>query len=134
GIPAAEALEKGIVDALSHGDLEADSRAFLVRLIDQGRPPRPTRGIPLPAYDEAAFDALAERLTRRTAGQDAPAACVAAVRRALTLPFDEAIAADREAFAALSAGAQSRALRHAFFAEREAGKLAATAAPRPIAS
>src|SRR3546814_3800760 len=67
----------------------------------------------------------------KTRGQDAPAACVASVKRAMTLPFDEAVARDRDAFATLSAGRQSRALRHIFFAERQAARLAAGTA-RPV--
>ncbi|TIP78051.1 MAG: 3-hydroxyacyl-CoA dehydrogenase family protein, partial [Mesorhizobium sp.] len=47
------------------------------------------------------------------------------VRNAITLPFEAALAAERELFAKLVAGDQSRAQRHLFFAEREAAKVGA---------
>ncbi|TIW41893.1 MAG: 3-hydroxyacyl-CoA dehydrogenase, partial [Mesorhizobium sp.] len=54
---------------------------------------------------------------------EAPLACAEAVRNAITLPFDEALAAERALFVKLVAGDQSRAQRHLFFAEREAAKI-----------
>jgi 3-hydroxyacyl-CoA dehydrogenase len=54
----------------------------------------------------------------------APLACVEAVRAALERPFDEGIRLEREAFLELLGSPSSRAIRHAFFAERAAGKLA----------
>ena len=73
--------------------------------------------------DPTAFDAHGARLTARSRGLDAPAACVAAVRMALDTPFDEAVKRERETFIRLMNGAQSKAQRHLFFAEREAGKV-----------
>jgi 3-hydroxyacyl-CoA dehydrogenase len=48
---------------------------------------------------------------------------VAAVGRAATMPFEQALAAERETFTTLVQSDESRAQRHAFFAEREARKL-----------
>jgi len=53
----------------------------------------------------------------------APRACVKAVRGAWALPFDEGITAERAGFQQLMASPESAALRHAFFAERAAGKV-----------
>jgi len=131
-IRALEALKLDIVDILATGDLTADALAFARRLVARQAPPRPTRALVPADFDPASFEAEAAALTRKTAGQDAPAACVASVRRALTMDFDAAIAADREDFALLAAGVQSRALRHAFFAERQAAKLNVAADARPI--
>jgi 3-hydroxyacyl-CoA dehydrogenase len=44
------------------------------------------------------------------------------VKRSISLPFEEALRLEREAFLGLLAGEESRALRHVFFAEREAQK------------
>src|SRR3546814_18002865 len=106
-------------------DLETASSDFARSLVAEGRPALPTRARSSPAITQEAFNAALARLKRKTRGQDAPAACVASVKRAMTLPFDEAVARDRDAFATLSAGRQSRALRHIFFAERQAARLAA---------
>jgi 3-hydroxyacyl-CoA dehydrogenase len=72
--------------------------------------------------DLAAFDAEAAELTKKARGLDAPPACAQSVRNAITLPFDEALAAERELFSKLVSGDQSRAQRHLLLAEREAAK------------
>ena len=133
-LAAETAQELGLLDRLVDEDLKTAAIAFARQLVAEGMGPRPTRDL-VPETDSSAFEASASKLLRKTAGQLAPAACVASVRRALILPFDEAVATDREEFAALAAGAQSRALRHAFFAERQAAKLPGSPKPdRAIAS
>src|SRR3546814_20231202 len=64
---------------------------FARSLVAEGRPARPTRARSIPAITQEAFNAAVARLKRKTLGQDAPAACVASVKRAMTLPFDEAV-------------------------------------------
>ena len=132
-ISTATAQALGITDKLVDGDLERAARLFAERIAAEKSPVRPTRDR-APTVEDDAFDAAATGILKKTRGQSAPASIVESVRRALALPFDEAIAADREEFARLSAGSQSRALRHAFFAERQAAKLEGEAAARPIGS
>ncbi len=69
------------------------------------------------------LDAAAAPLLKRARGQRAPAACIEAVRAAVTLPLDEGLALERRLFEELVASDESRAQRHAFFAEREALKV-----------
>ncbi|WP_156679288.1 3-hydroxyacyl-CoA dehydrogenase NAD-binding domain-containing protein [Sphingomonas profundi] len=128
-IGAVAAKAKGIVDqVVPTGDLIQAARKA-ARTTEA----LPTRDRKPPApFDRAVFDAEAAGLTAKLKRQDAPAACVQSVLRAMTLPFDEAVAADREDFLRLSAGSQSHALRYAFFAERQAAKLPDGAQPRPI--
>ena len=71
----------------------------------------------------ALLDEAAAPVLKRARGQRAPMACIEAVRAAVTMPFQEGLDFERKLFVALVAGDQSRALRHAFFAEREAQKL-----------
>ncbi|HEY4079593.1 MAG TPA: 3-hydroxyacyl-CoA dehydrogenase NAD-binding domain-containing protein [Burkholderiaceae bacterium] len=54
----------------------------------------------------------------------APLRCLEAVAGSVNLKFDDGIKAEREGFAALMVTPESKALRHAFFAERAAGKIA----------
>ncbi|HWU74944.1 MAG TPA: 3-hydroxyacyl-CoA dehydrogenase NAD-binding domain-containing protein [Rhodanobacter sp.] len=54
----------------------------------------------------------------------APLRCLEAVEAAVTLPFDEGARREREGFMALLNTPESKALRHAFFAERAASKVA----------
>ncbi len=54
----------------------------------------------------------------------APAKCVDAVEAALKRKFDDGMAYERELFVALMLTPESKALRHAFFGERAASKIA----------
>ncbi|MBV8500429.1 MAG: enoyl-CoA hydratase/isomerase family protein [Paucibacter sp.] len=54
----------------------------------------------------------------------APLRCLEAVAGAVTLKFEDGIRAERAGFAELMMTPESKALRHAFFAERAAGKIA----------
>ena len=71
----------------------------------------------------ALLDEAAGPLLKRARGQRAPAACIEAVRAAVTLPMDEGLALERKLFLELVVSDESRAQRHAFFAEREAQKV-----------
>ncbi len=71
----------------------------------------------------ALLDEAAAPLLKRARGQRAPAACIEAVRAAVTLPMDEGLALERKLFLELVVSDESRAQRHAFFAEREAQKV-----------
>jgi 3-hydroxyacyl-CoA dehydrogenase len=77
------------------------------------------------------FDAAAGPYAKRARGRDAPAAAIMALRGAITLPIEEALARERELFLDLVAGEQSKAQRHIFFAEREAAKLPELAGVKP---
>jgi 3-hydroxyacyl-CoA dehydrogenase len=139
-IDAATALSLGIVDAVEDGESAAIGAAFARRVIDEHLPIVAIRDredkLVATRLAPAGFDALAQKLTARSRGQDAPAANVEAVRRSFTMDFDAAMAIDGEINRELMAGSQSRALRHLFFAEREACKipgLADGAAARPVA-
>jgi 3-hydroxyacyl-CoA dehydrogenase len=121
------ALAAGLVDAIAEGDLREAATAMAFRVLAEGKGPRRLRGERDKVSGQgalAAFDAKAEELLARKRGLDAPAACVEAVRNALLLPFDQAMVAERALFLKLKGGEQSRALRHVFFAERAAQKIA----------
>jgi 3-hydroxyacyl-CoA dehydrogenase len=67
----------------------------------------------------------------------APLACLEAVAAAATMPFEDGLKFERERFMALTQTLESKALRHAFFAERAAAKvpdLPADTPTRAIAS
>src|ERR1700738_3049265 len=135
-IEAREALADGIVDEIVEGDLTAGAIAFARRVVAEGRPLRLVRDREDKLVAEGFADA-AETLTRRLRGRDAPAACVEAVRNAITLPFEEGLKRESELFRKLVTGDQSKAQRHIFFAEREATRVPGIpegTKPRPIAS
>ncbi len=126
-IPAAEALEAGLIDAIVEGDLTAAAVAFARGIVAQGRAPvlAKNRDDKLAGGrgDLEKFDAAAASHLKRARGRNAPAAAIEALRGAITLPVDQALARERALFLELVAGEQSKAQRHIFFAEREAAKL-----------
>ncbi|RAZ87237.1 3-hydroxyacyl-CoA dehydrogenase [Mesorhizobium hawassense] len=124
-ISAGEAKAAGLVDAVVDSDLLAEAIRFAGEMADRGGPfvPVRDRNNRLAETDLSAFDAQAAELAKKARGLDAPRACAEAVRNAITLPFDEALAAERQLFLKLVSGDQSRAQRHLFFAEREAAKI-----------
>jgi 3-hydroxyacyl-CoA dehydrogenase len=135
-IGAREALADGIIDEIVEGDLTSGAVAFARRVVAEGRPLRRVRDREDKLVAEGFADA-AETLTRRLRGRDAPAACVEAVRNAITMPFDEGLKREGELFRKLVVGDQSKAQRYIFFAEREAARVPGIAdgtKPRPITS
>src|SRR5581483_6596410 len=69
------------------------------------------------------FAAFRKSIARQTRGFRAPESIVKAVEAAVSLPFDEGLARERELFAELMASPESKAQRYFFFAEREAAKI-----------
>ncbi|WP_421915641.1 3-hydroxyacyl-CoA dehydrogenase NAD-binding domain-containing protein [Mesorhizobium sp.] len=131
-IGADEAHANGLVDAVFQGDLTAHAVNFAREIARKGGPFTPVRDRDdeLEQTDLAAFDAEAALLAKKARGLEAPVACAQAVRNAVTLPFDEALAAERALFVTLVASEQSRAQRHLFFAEREAAKIPGKDTPK----
>ena len=131
-VGAEEAAKIGLVDTILDGAYPDAAIAWahnatLRRVRDMDGPIAPAKA------DPALLDRLAAPLLK-TSGAEAPRACVEAVRGAITLPFDEGLANERRLFEHLVTGDESRAQRHAFFAEREAQKarLPAGTTPRAI--
>ncbi len=126
-IPAKDALALGLVSEIVEGDLVKGAIAFARNMAARRPLPRVRDSndklAPLRA-DPAAFDALAAPYLKRARGLDAPNAAISALRATLERPFDDGVRFERDSFSALRAGAQSRAQRHIFFAEREAAKVA----------
>lgn len=129
-VKAPEAQRLGLVDAVVE-DLRPGAAVFALTL-DGGKrrlrdlPPRPT--------DPAAFDKAAESALKRGRKRPFAQEQVAAFRRALTEPFDTALARERAVFQHLRQSDESAALRHLFFAEREALRVDGLEGvmPRPI--
>jgi len=134
-IGAQEALRIGLVDAIVEGDLIGAAVDFARAVVAEKRPMRRVRDMedrlaPMRA-DPAAFTEFASGLTKRPRGLQAPLAAIEAVRWALDMPIDQALARERAKFMELREGEQSKAQRHIFFAEREAAKVSDIAGIKP---
>ena len=135
-----EALKLGIVTEVAE-DVVAAARALARQMIASGVAPvglsRDETRLEAARAGRDAFEAAAAEVLKGARGAEAPAACVAAVRNSLDLDFEAGMKAERAAFLSLVAGDQSKALRHAFFAEKAAAKidgLPADAVARPVRS
>ncbi|AEG49784.1 3-hydroxybutyryl-CoA epimerase [Sphingobium chlorophenolicum L-1] len=131
-ISAMRAAEIGLVDEVV--DDEVDLAGSAIAFARNVGAVRRTRDLPMDA-EEQLFEKFAARHARKIDTLDAPKACIAAIRAATELPFGEGVAHERSLFAELVEGAQSKALCHAFFAERAAAKidnLPADIALRPV--
>ncbi|MGX5806123.1 3-hydroxyacyl-CoA dehydrogenase NAD-binding domain-containing protein [Bradyrhizobium sp. Arg314] len=119
-ISGEKAAALGLVDQLAQ---EATLLEQAIAFARAAKAPRRARDIPLKAED-GVFERFAAENARKIAGLDAPLACIEAVKAAAGLPFDKGLAKEAALFHALVDGDQSKALRHVFFAERAAAKIA----------
>ena len=134
-VAAGEAHRLGFLDAIIEGELEAGAVAWARANLGRSFTLARDRKDRISGQDPAAYDAVVAGLLRRTRGQESPKGCAEAVRASFTMPFEEGLAKERELFATLVAGEQSRALRHIFFGEREVLRIPgmpADAKPLPV--
>ncbi len=120
-IGAEEAAACGLVDAVLDGAYPQAAVAFARGVTERRRVQDRTEKLEAARADPGLIDRVAAPLLKAS-GAAAPRACVESVRAAVTMPFDAGSAEERRLFGELVAGDESRAQRHAFFAEREAQK------------
>jgi 3-hydroxyacyl-CoA dehydrogenase len=116
-IGADEALGLRLVDAVVADDLQRQAVELAIRL--DGRKRR-IRDEAVEPADAEAVESAAKSVAK--AGKQRPAvlAAIDLVRDAARLPFDEGLAKERARFLELRDSTEAAALRHQFFAEREA--------------
>ena len=116
-----------LFDKISSGDLMSEALDFAETVIA-----RHADGSPLPrvrdlkarhAEPDAYFQFARNMVAAQAKHFPAPLRCLEAVAASVYKPFDEGIKAEREGFVALMMTPESKALRHAFFAERATSKI-----------
>ncbi len=125
-VDADQARELGIIDEVADGDLLDAAVAAARRLVANGtvRRARDCDDALLPARaDPDLFETFRAGMARSARGRKAPYACVDCVEAAVSRPFDEGLRFEHETFLSLVTTSESRSLRHAFFAERECGRI-----------
>jgi len=124
-VPAPEAAELGILDRVvpSDADLKLEAIKFANEISDK-RPLRLIRDLvaKLPEGEDI-FEAKKKEISRRARNQIAPYNNIKAVQAAVEMQFEDGLKRERELFEELVNSNESKALRYAFFAEREAQKL-----------
>ncbi|MGH9671988.1 MAG: enoyl-CoA hydratase/isomerase family protein, partial [Bryobacteraceae bacterium] len=118
-VSAADALACGIVDRIIEGDLLAGAVAFAAEV----KTPRKSRerGDKLgdAAANEPIFAAAREQARKKLRGKNAPLRAIDAVEAATKLSFEEGIREEGRIFEECLFSAESKAMIHAFFGERE---------------
>jgi 3-hydroxyacyl-CoA dehydrogenase len=136
-VPATEAHALGIIDELVDTDAELRPAAVACarRVADAGELPRARDRddkLQEAGDDPGLFDAMRKSIARRARNQKAPYNCILAVEAACTLPFDAGLKREQELFAELENSDEARALRYAFFAEREVARIPGLSPDVPV--
>lgn len=135
-VGAAEALSINLVDQVVEPCELNEAALALARQHESSDPAsrRLSKRTPQALSDhKAALEEIAAATHRSSRGAQAPGAALKLVEIALTKPFDEGLRKERETFISLRSSDEAAALRHIFFAEREAARppadIAGTVAP-----
>ncbi len=122
-VSAGEAQRIGLIDRLAtEGSLRQHAVAFAREVAAAGGLLEKVRDRPLVA-EPGIFDAFRQKNARKFRGLMAPENIIRSVQQGAALSFEDGLAQERTLFGALLAGPQSAALRHVFFAERQAAKV-----------
>ena len=139
-VPVARGRDMGVIDEIAEGDLRKAAKAYALKLLKMGWGRRPTserrEGFKdMGAYNNLIVERRAE-LQKKAKGQLAPFKILDCVALAAdpSVPFAEAMKAERAAFMECLASDQSKGMIHAFFAERQTAKIpeAKAATPRDL--
>ena len=117
-IGAAAALALGIVDAVADGDLRVAAVRHAAGMADK----RLVRDLAVPAEAPADVEQAVQVALKAGRGRPNVRAAIERAQAAATEPIDAALARERELFQQYRMSDDAAALRHLFFAEREAGK------------
>ena len=121
-----------LLDATIDGEFLPGVLAFARTVAAENRPRKRLRDLVIDDPNAEAFLQFARNtIGPATKGYPAPMKCVDAVAAALAKPFDEGLRIERALFQMLVQTPESRALRHAFFAERAAARIPGIAEEAP---
>ena len=130
GAPVSSEQFKGtrLIDEIIEGSLANEllqgALAFARKVVAERRPLARLRDVNIDFPNADAFFQFARNTVGPLAKNfPAPLKCIDAVAAAVSRPFDEGLKFERELFTQLVQTPESRALRHAFFAERAAAKI-----------
>lgn len=126
-LDASRAHLLGLFDCLADGPEQLLEQAcgYARDLLARGAPAQPAAPYPNPGAElpEDFFAFYRAEHEARWKSRLAPRLVLAALEAACVLPLDEGLVREQDLFRQAEASRQSQALRHVFFAEREAGRV-----------
>jgi len=124
-VAAEQALEWGLVDAVTDGDLRTFAIDYANTLLADGRGARRASDVVIERDAElnAFIAAERERVATRMPGREVPGMDIDAVEAAIDLPFDQGLRRETEISDASLETVESKAMRRLFFAERATSKI-----------
>lgn len=125
-IGAGKAAAMHLIDKIIEGDDLLDGAVYFAReIISTNAPLKLVRNIKIdPAsVPPQLFDNYRRKLEKNARGQIAPQHALTCIEAAVNLPVEEGLKKEYELFNECMYSPQSKAMRHLFFAEREAAKI-----------
>lgn len=134
-IAAARAKELGLIDEIIGEDPIADGLTYAQRLLGERAGKRITSARSAGQLSESDVAAILDNAARALKGRSTQHDLIRLVKAAVESPFNAGLDFEATLSAASLESAESRALRHVFFAERECARIpgAGQARPLPIA-
>jgi 3-hydroxyacyl-CoA dehydrogenase len=135
-VRAADLAQTPLFDRVVPDNLLDAARGFAREVVEKHLPIKRICDMRVEYPDHEAFLGFARNMVRAKAGPfPAPLACLDAIEQSITAPdFETGKRKEREIFLGLLQAPESRALRHIFFAERAAPKVAGIPAATPTRS
>ena len=122
-VDAEEAVSSGIADGIADHDLLENAIRFAGEKIAARTRAEPVSARPVPPVDPERIADRTKAIAKRARGQLSPVKAAESVVNAVSMPFADGMAREREIFSELVGSGQSKALRYAFFAERGVSKI-----------
>ncbi len=123
-VPAEHLAGTRLLDQVVDGDVVAAAITFAKTIADKVELPL-LRNLKVEHENAEGFLDFARNGVAAVAGPfPAPMKCLDAIEASFQKPFDEGMAVERAGFISLVTSTESKALRHAFFGERAASKIA----------
>ncbi|WP_246667076.1 3-hydroxyacyl-CoA dehydrogenase NAD-binding domain-containing protein [Agrobacterium sp. T29] len=129
-VSADEALATGLIDRLVEGDLVGEALRYAWSLLKN--PVEPLLQCEVQDADSVDWEAAQRSVRSKARGAVAPVEALKALKDAATYDPDTALARERQRFLRLALSDESRALKHIFFAERNAGQSLKNASVAPV--
>ena len=124
-ISASEALKLGVVDKISTNLLE-DAKAFAKQVAEKNSHRKTsmlTEKFDNDELNKKAIASMKELIQQKFGALEAPKKILECVQASISMDISEGLKYERNSFSELMAGKQSKALIHAFFAERKSAKI-----------